>query len=164
MKAKFFNWYNALAATLLSLLGFSSCGENGPWGDEPVLYGTPSTAFEAKGNITAEDGTPVEGIKAIIASCRQSSYTGKMHYTHIDSTYTDKNGNYTIKSGSSRPISEEYTKILLEDVDGEKNGGTFANDTIEGKELTFKKIAEGSGAWDNGTYEVIGNKKLKKKK
>lgn len=67
MKAKFFNWYNALAASLLSLLGFSSCGENGPWGDEPVLYGTPSTAFEAKGNITAEDGTPVEGIKAIIA-------------------------------------------------------------------------------------------------
>ena len=54
MKAKFFNWYNALAASLLSLLGFSSCGENGPWGDEPVLYGTPSTAFEAKGNITAE--------------------------------------------------------------------------------------------------------------
>lgn len=56
-----------------------------------------------------------------------------------------------------------YTKIFLEDVDGEKNGGTFANDTIEGKELTFKKIAEGSDAWDNGTYEVIGNKKLKKK-
>ena len=100
MKAKFFNWYNALAASLLSLLGFSSCGENGPWGDEPVLYGTPSAAFEAKGNITAEDGTPVEGIKAIIAGCQQSSFTGKMHYTHIDSTYTDKNGNYTIKSGS----------------------------------------------------------------
>lgn len=160
MKAKFFYWYNALAASLLSLLGFSSCGENGPWGDEPVLYGVPTTSFEAKGNITAEDGTPVEGIKAIIASCRQ----GKMHYTHIDSTYTDQNGNYTIKSGSSWPISEEYTKILLEDVDGEKNGGTFANDTIEGKELTFKKTAEGSGAWDHGTYEVIGNKKLKKKK
>lgn len=34
MKAKFFNWYYALAASLLSLLGFSSCGENGPWGDE----------------------------------------------------------------------------------------------------------------------------------
>ena len=78
MKAKFFYWYNALAASLLSLLGFSSCGENGPWGDEPVLYGTPSIAFEAKGNITAEDGTPVEGIKAIIAGCRQSSYTGKV--------------------------------------------------------------------------------------
>ena len=39
-----------------------------------------------------------------------------------------------------------------------------ANDTIEGKELTFKKTAEGSGVWDKGTYEIIGNKKLKKKK
>lgn len=70
MKAKFFYWYNALAASLLSLLGFSSCGENGPWGDEPALYGTPTASYEAKGNITAEDGTPVEGIKAIIASCQ----------------------------------------------------------------------------------------------
>lgn len=26
MKVKFLHWYNALAATLLSLLGFSSCG------------------------------------------------------------------------------------------------------------------------------------------
>lgn len=164
MKTKFFNWYNALAATLLSLLGFSSCGENGPWGDEPVLYGTPTTSYEAKGTITAEDGAPIEGIKAIFTFCRQSSYTGKMHYTHIDSTYTDKNGNYMINTGSRWVPSEEHFKILLEDVDGEKNGGTFANDTIEGKELTFKKTAEGSGAWDNGTYEVIGNKKLKKKK
>ncbi len=163
MKAKFFNWYNALAASLLSLLGFSSCG-SGIWGDEPVLYGTPTTSYEAKGNITAEDGAPVEGIKAIIAGCQKSSYSGKMHYTHMDSTYTDINGNYTIKTEGGWSVSEENIKILLEDVDGEKNGGTFANDTIEGKELTFKKIAEGSGAWDNGSFEIIGNKKLKKKK
>ena len=136
-----------MAASLLSLLGFSSCGA-GIWGDDPELYGTPTTAYEAKGNITAEDGTPVEGIKAIIASCQQSSCTGKMHYIHIDSTYTDKNGNYTIKTESVSPISEEYTKILLEDVDGEKNGGTFANDTIEGKELTFKKKEAAPGIMD----------------
>ena len=29
MKVKFLHWYNALAATLLSLLGFSSCDEFG---------------------------------------------------------------------------------------------------------------------------------------
>ena len=53
MKVKFLHWYNALAATLLSLLGFSSCGSEI---DEPCLYGSPTSSFHVKGNVTAEDG------------------------------------------------------------------------------------------------------------
>ena len=63
MKVKFLHWYNALAATLLSLLGFSSCGSEI---DEPCLYGSPTSSFHAKGNVTAEDGTPIKGIKAVV--------------------------------------------------------------------------------------------------
>lgn len=50
MKVKFLHWYNALAATLLSLLGFSSCGSEN---EEPCLYGSPTSSFHAKGNVTA---------------------------------------------------------------------------------------------------------------
>ena len=64
MKVKFLHWYNALAATLLSLLGFSSCGEIG--NEEPCLYGSPTSSFHAKGNVADEDGTPIKGIKAVV--------------------------------------------------------------------------------------------------
>lgn len=93
MKVKFLHWYNALAATLLSLLGFSSCGELGT--DEPCLYGSPTSSFHAKGNVTAEDGTPIQGIKAVVVD----DYGHDWAY-RIDSAYTDSKGNYVTKEKS----------------------------------------------------------------
>jgi len=162
MKAKFNHWYNAIAATLLSLLGFSACSEIG--GEEPVLYGSPNSEYQFKGNVTNEEAQPIKGIKAVMCFTADEK-----HYEHLDSAYTDANGNYVSEAASFEYTSPEYyvkegkMKIVLEDVDGEANGGKFANDTIESKDMTVEKIKEGSGAWDWGTYEVTAKtKKLKK--
>ena len=93
MKVKFLHWYNALAATLLSLLGFSSCDELG--NEEPCLYGSPTSSFHAKGNVTAEDGTPIKGIKAVVVE----DY-GNAGCYRMDSAYTDSKGDYVTKAKS----------------------------------------------------------------
>ena len=127
MKAKLTHWYNALAATLLSLLGFSSCGENGLGGGGECLYGTPTSTFLVKGNVTDEEGYPIQGIKTKV----EVKYGGRAK----DSiAYTDSKGNYLLEkysmTGSPTSQKEDIVKVIFEDVDGEANGGTFANDTV----------------------------------
>lgn len=159
MKVKFLHWYNALAATLLSLLGFSSCG-----GDEPCLYGTPTSSFHAKGNVTAEDGTPIQGIKAVVVD----DYGHDRAY-RMDSAYTDSKGNYVTEEKSLDGTiawihKEKRLKVILEDVDGEANGGEFATDTIKSENITVKQVGKGDGDWYDGSFEVTANDKMKKKK
>jgi len=159
MKVKFTNWYNALAATLLSLLGFSSCSELGGGGGEE-LYGTPTSTFQVKGNVTDEAGNPIKGIKAKV----EVKYGGGAKDTPA---YTDSKGNYVLEKrdmiGTPSEKEEDRVKVIFEDVDGEDNGGTFANDTIKGKDLTIKQTSKGDGDWNIGTFEITANAKLKKK-
>ena len=160
MKARFTHWYNALAATLLSLLGFSSCGENGLGGGGECLYGTPTSTFQVKGNVTDEEGNPIQGIKTKV----EVKY-GRWAKDSI--AYTDSNGNYLLgnysMTGSPTSQKEDIVKVIFEDVDGEANGGTFANDTVQGKDLTIKQTSERDGSWYLGSYEITANAKLKKK-
>lgn len=159
MKVKFTNWYNALAATILSLLGFSACSEIG--GEEPCLYGTPTSTFQVKGNVTDEAGNPIKGIKAKVEVKYDS-------WANDTPAYTDSKGNYVLEkhemTGTPTDGEEDLVKVIFEDVDGEDNGGTFANDTIKGKDLTIKQTSKRDGAWDLGTFEITANAKLKKKK
>lgn len=160
MKATFKHWYNAITAVIVSLLGFSSCGENGILGGNMMcLYGTPTSQFKVKGKVTSEDGTPIQGIKTVLGE----GYDNIIVY-HKDSTFTDKDGNYSFEGEKMTGIpSAKYMKITFEDVDGEANGGTFANDTIKKEEFVVKNTEKGDDDWDMGTYEVTANKKLKKK-
>ncbi len=161
MKEKLNHWYRALTAMLLTVLGFSSCGKSAEGGENSTycLYGTPTSTFQVKGCITSEDNTPIEGIKAVVGIDYQEA-----GIVHQDSAYTDKQGNYVIaKKRAEGTPDNKYMKILLEDVDGEANGGTFANDTIKGDELTIEKTGDGDGNWYIGSYTITANKKLKKK-
>ena len=164
MKVKFLHWYNALAATLLTLLGFSSCSSENGGDDYPVLYGSPTSSFHAKGNVTDEDGTPIRGIKAVVVE----DYGHEESY-RMDSAYTDSKGNYvTDERSMSGTIAwvhkQKRLKVILEDVDGEANGGEFATDTIKSENITVEQVGKGEGTWDWGTFEVTANGKMKKKK
>lgn len=166
MKVKFLHWYNALAATFLTLLGFSSCSSENGGGEEPIcLYGTPMSSFHFKGNVTDEDGTPIQGIKAVLVN---SYYYDKRE--RLDSAYTDSKGNFLTDenhiTGSLDYAKERgKLKVILEDVDGEAHGGEFAPDTIKSEDITILKVKEGgNSAWDIGSYEVTANGKMKKTK
>ena len=160
MKTKFANCYNALAAAILSVLGFSSCDNEGG----ECLYGTPTSDYHFKGKVTAEDGTPIPGIKVVTLEDRHDDEG----FRRVDSTLTDKDGNYETSTKESHSVTyalkDNTLKVSFEDIDGEENGGTFATDTAKGKELEAVQIKKGDGSWYAGEYEITANKTLKRKK
>lgn len=172
MKTTFNRWYNALAAFVLSLLGFSSCGDNGGGGYE-VMYGTPTSYYHLQGNVTAEDGTPIQGIRAVLIvddnKYGENASFDKDRIFPLDSATTDSKGNYVTKEkGMTGTINElkksGRLKVVLKDVDGEDNGGEFVTDTIKSEDITIKQLKDRDGVWNLGSYEATANGKMKKKK
>lgn len=171
MKTTFNHWYNALAAFVLSLLGFSSCGGDG--GDDMrFLYGTPTSTYHLKGNVTAEDGTPIKGIKAVLI-VDENGYDERPYDARrivpLDSAYTDSKGNYATEESSMTGTIDELKrekilKVVFKDEDGDANGGEFATDTIQSEDITIQQVEKRNGTWNLGSYEVTANGKMKKKK
>ena len=58
---------------------------------------------------------------------------------------------------------DHHSKLIVEDVDGEANGGKFLSDTID---IDFKnnavQIKNGDSGWYEGTYEISQDIRLKK--
>lgn len=161
MNKKINKLFNAVTASLLSMLGFSACGNSGG-GDEPCLYGTPISGYHFKGTVTDEQGTPIKGIK-VVTQMNQGDVTRR-----IDSTYTDTNGGYQTVDKDFYTTLDYATKnklvsVSFEDVDGENNGGEFETAKSEGDDITVKQIEKGDGSWYIGKYELTADKKLKKK-
>ena len=145
MKVRFNRWYNALLTALLAMLGYESCSLNSP--DE---YGTPTVDYQVKGFVTDLQGTPIQGIK-VRAPYNFDGSEGQ-------SVLTDENGRFELDEFHS----EYNDKLIVEDIDGEDNGGEFQSDTIKVWDLPKKQIEKGSG-WYEGKYEVTAKIKLKLK-
>ena len=155
MKVRFNRWYNSILTALLSLLGYSCSSEN----SLPVeMYGVPSADYQISGTVTNDNGQVVQGIKTSVKQI--STYEGKTQASCIDSVMTDANGHYDV-SVHVFPMNKEI-KLLVEDVDGDSNGA-YQNDTIDIDYNNAQKIKEGDGTWDNGTFVIKQDIKLKKK-
>lgn len=151
MKVRFNRWYNAVLTALLSMLGYS-CSTG-----EPVEYGSPYADFVFKGSVTDEAGTPVQGIKTSLKSVFDNE---NEHYVlGLDSVETDVSGSYQLKYVGMR---DRGLKIIVEDIDGEANGGEFLSETLDIDYKKAVKTKEGSD-WYEGAYEISQEIKLKKK-
>lgn len=153
---------NTVTASLLSLLGFSSCSNGVFGGEEPCLYGSPTSDYHFKGIVTDENGTPIKGIKVV------AQIQSENRIYREDSTYTDSNGAYQTadKSTFNAPndVAEARLYVSFEDVDGEDNGGDFETTKAVGSDITVKQLSKGDGSWYSGKYELTADKKLNKKK
>ena len=160
MKVRFNRWYNAVLTALLSMLGYgcSSLDEPLDMYGSPVEYGTPNADYVFKGTVTDEAGTPVQGVKAVLKE--MPDYAPGYAYG-IDSTQTDAAGKYQIDTRIY--VSSTGVRLVVEDIDGEANGGEFLSDTIDVSKLDAKKIGAGDGHWNSGKYEVQADVKLKRK-
>ena len=149
MKIRLKNIWKHLAAVVLGLLGFASCGEE----IEPLaMYGSPHADFKALGTVEDEAGKPIEGIRVAI---RRDF--GKDYYEN-DTIYTDKKGDYLLtKYNTLRPSG---LLIVFEDVDGAGNGGEFKSAEARPE---IKQTGEGDKAWYQGLYEAKADVVLKKK-
>ena len=147
MKVRFNRWYHAVMAALLAMLGYESCESEGL-----CEYGTPISDYIVKGVVTDEAGKTILGIKTKFV---HDLYDGEK------TAMTDGSGNYVIQAKSYPDLYK--CQLIVEDIDGEANGGEFLSDTLD---LSTKKpvqVKKGDGGWNEGTYELSQDIQLKKK-
>ena len=159
MKVKFYRWYNAVLTVLLSMLGYG-CSSDEPMDmyGTPVEYGAPHADYIVKGLVTDEAESPVQGIKTFLKQVDKTE-AGTIIFG-MDSIQTNETGGYQLEyTGLPQP----GIKLIVEDIDGEANGGEFISDTLD---VDFNKAVqtkEGDGRWYGGVYEITQDVKLKKK-
>ena len=159
MKVRFNRWYNAVLTALLSMLGYScSLDEPEEYGPNILEYGCPHADYILKGTVTDEAGTPIQGIKTSLKDVYQTEK--ETQFFGIDSIQTNESGNYQLKYDG---LPDGRTKLVIEDIDGEANGGEFMSDTLDIDYNKAVKISEGDNHWYTGKFEVTTDVKLKKK-
>lgn len=150
MKKKWYRIANGALSALLVLLGFEACTEEGE------EYGTPTVDFHVVGQVTNDEGEPIEGIRVTTRG-----YFNFHDGTTEQATYTDKDGHFATKEMRSISI-DPMMRVVFEDVDGEANGGVFAKDSVMADAMTRTQVGKGDGHWYDGKYELRVNKKLRK--
>ena len=124
MKVRFYRWYNAVLTVLLSMLGYG-CSTSS---DEVVEYGTPYAEYRVKGQVTDESGVPINGIKTSSKNVVVSGISGVQGFG-LDSVQTDASGQFAV-SFRCFPGNPE-TKLIVEDIDGDANGGEFLSGLLK---------------------------------
>ena len=160
MKVRFYRWYNAVLTALLSMLGYACSSSEDPLDmyGTPVEYGAPHADYIVKGLVTDEADFPVQGIKTFLKQVDKTE-AGTIIF-----------GMYSIQTNETGGYQLEYTglpqpsiKLIVEDVDGEANGGEFLSDTLDVNFDNATQTGKGDGKWYGGVYEVTQDVKLKKK-
>lgn len=147
MKVRFNRWYNTVLTALLAMLGYG-CSESEEPEKDVLMYGCIVAYYTINGTVTDEAGALVQGIKTSVKMLFRQDIVG------MDSVQTDESGKYLL--GFNEMMDNEYTKLIVEDVDGEANGGEFLSDTLD---IDFTKAVK----TNDYRYEISQDVKLKKK-
>jgi len=127
---------------ILLLLGFSgtfySCG----------MYGELSADYEIKGTVTdKENANPIQNIRVV-------------NQRHRDTTYTNAEGKYAFVYNGD--LFDKFT-LIVEDIDGDANGGEFETQKIDVEITQADKVKKGKGSWDDGKYVKIQDIELERR-
>ena len=150
MKVRFTRWYNAVLTTLLSMLGYGCSLDEPEMYGTPLEYGVPHINYILRGVVTDGAGNPIQGI--------ETKFYGDLNGGNP--TKTDANGNYQIQALIYPSL--HGCKLIVNDIDGEANGGEFLSDTIDVETLPKDWVEKGNG-WYQGMYESTANIQMKKK-
>ena len=140
-----------LGPAAVTALGFTSC-DIIPI--PRVEYGVLHSDFKEDITVTDENDRALKGIQVVIDRHPESKYR-----MYMDTLVTDASGK------AQKVVSNDYegvgpkVKVYFEDKDGELNGGSFANDSME---IVPVRTKEGDKHWYSGEWTVSGTKKLKK--
>ena len=158
------SFWKHLAAAVLGLLGFASCGKEEVFNDHMLaMYGQPHADFKAMGSVKDEKGKPIEGIRVAIRLHNYHPNTAGViydqnHWYDYDTLYTDSKGAFEL----SKSVFEgpDDVTIVFEDIDGEEHGGLFKS--VEDTP-SVKQTVKSKDFWYGGAFEVESNVKMKKK-
>ena len=161
MKVRFNRWYNAVLTALLSIIGYGCSSSDDP--EYICMYGTPHADYQFMGTVTDESGSAVMGIKVSAKNVYRRYDSAVIETYGVDSTLTDSKGKYAVEGEAF--LGEHILKLIVEDLDGEANGGNFMNDTIDIDFDNAKKVKEPDkdDYWSDGTFAITQDIKLKKK-
>lgn len=161
MKVRFNRWYNAVLTALLSIIGYGCSSSDDP--EYICMYGTPHADYQFMGTVTDESGSAVMGIKVSAKNVYRRYDSAVIETYGVDSTLTDSKGKYAVEGEAF--LGEHILKLIVEDLDGEANGGNFMNDTIDIDFDKAKKVKEADkdDSWSSGTFAITQDIKLKKK-
>ena len=161
MKVRFNRWYNTVLTALLSIIGYGCSSSDDP--EYICMYGTPHADYQFMGTVTDESGSAVMGIKVSAKNVYRRYDSAVIETYGVDSTLTDSKGKYAIEC--RKCLGESTLKLIVEDLDGEANGGAFKNDTIDIDFDKAKKVKEPDkdDYWSEGTFAINQDIKLKKK-
>ena len=157
-KKKCLQGCNGLLGSLLAVMGFSACEHDLMYG-APMPDDSPYADFMIKGTVTNEADEPLPDIQ--IRSPWRVTYYDKIYTLKEDTVYTDANGEFTYAFQLGDSTRDRDVPLLIEDIDGEANGGSYASDSVsvsfDGVELT------GGKGWYMGKAEKEVNIRLKEK-
>ena len=127
MKRKLIKISSSVLALFLSILGFSSCGDNS---EETCMYGTPSADFAISGKVTDSKNNPIKNIQIS---------------TDTDTTKTDSEGKYLLNIDRGFPTD---LKLEYKDIDKEENGSFDTKEVVE--KFDSSDFVDGDGSWYEG--------------
>ena len=159
MKVRFNHWYHAVLTTLLAMLGFSCSGSDSDDEEIVAMYGLITPHYYLGGTVTDQAGTPIEGIKMSLKQVYKSDDFTKV--SSLDSMQTNNMGLYEFQC--TPWIILRDVKLIVEDIDGEANGGEFLSDTLD---VDFDKAVLTKGvknSLDVNYYQMVLDVKMKRK-
>ena len=114
-----------------------------------VMYGSPTADWSVKGKVVDETGKCIPDLQVVLTN--HFPNTSEVIYDQndwpMDTLRTGTDGSYGVE-GRGFPLSQ--LKVEVQDVDGEANGGTFADVTLVIKNFEYK---DGKG-WYEGHAEI----------
>ena len=160
MKVRFNRWYNAVLTVLLSIFGYGCSSDDTDYAPMygVVMYGAPATEFQVKGQVTDEAGMPVQGIKTSL-TVFVPTIDGQKAFG-LDSVQTDDSGQYLLKYYG---FQSDRMMLVVEDIDGEANGGEFHSDTLDIDFGKAVKVIDSDMDGYGASYEIHQDIKLNKK-
>lgn len=131
---------------LMTLLGFGVQGcdniDNPFGGGEVCMYGTPVVEFHLSARVIDKDGNPIQGIEVRPKSGAQClNRTGFSDYLGVINAYYHDTG-----------FAGDIHEVIFYDVDGEANGGEFAQLKLDISDKVTK-VEEGDG-WNQGSFKA----------
>lgn len=116
----------------------------------PCMYGSPTADWTVKGKVIDEQGKGVPGLQVILGNRYEDSaeVIYDQNYWPLDTLTTGTDGMYGVDRGGF-PINR--LQVDIHDIDGEENGGEYADVTLIIKDFEFK---DGDRSWYEGHAEI----------
>ena len=162
MIARIRHIYEIVVGAILALLGLGGCSEIPKIINGVDEYGMPHANYKIIGEVTAEDGSPIQGIKVKYSRLEYTDDNGVKQYFQIEDNefLTDKDGKVNARANDWSTQPKEIT-ITLEDIDGAENGGEFQSQVLSEDKLSIDFKKDEKGSWHEGDYTISFSAKLK---